>query len=163
MKTLQAQALSAAGFAAYGSVIDAAGADGRPINQGSSQRVDGLGELALTAEGGAPCLAVFRARAQSPQGPWQLLERHRLGSQTFIPLRGARCLVLVALGADAPDPATLAAYTVAGHQGYTLHPGTWHHGLVALDDGDFVVIERRGAAVDCDELKLAEPVLVTLS
>ena len=49
-----------------------------------------------------------------------LLERHRLGTQTFIPLAGARCVVLVARGEHAPDPATLAAFAVDGAQGFTL-------------------------------------------
>ena len=30
--------------------------------------------------------------------------------------------------------------------------------LIALDDGDFVVLERQGAAVDCEVQHLADPV-----
>jgi len=101
---------------------------------------------------------VFRARAQALAGPWRLLERHRLGTQTFIPLAGARCVVLVARGQTAPDLATLAAFAVHGAQGFTLHADTWHHGLIALDAGDFVVIERRGDTVDCEFAELAQPV-----
>jgi ureidoglycolate lyase len=32
----------------------------------------------------------------------------------------------------------------------TLRAGTWHHGLIAPQGGDFVVVERQAAAVDCD-------------
>lgn len=39
----------------------------------------------------------------------------------------------------------------------TLAPGTWHHALLAVDAGDFVVVERVGAAVDCDTVALAVP------
>ena len=159
--TLQARPIEAEAFAPYGWLVDpAARASGAPINAGTSLRLDGFGALALTADGGVPCLAVFRARAQAPQGPWQVLERHRLGTQTFVPLSAARCLVLVALGDDAPDPATLAAFVVGGHQAFTLHAGTWHHGLIALDDGDFVVVERRAAAEDCEVVHLPVPVHV---
>lgn len=91
-----------------------------------------------------------------------MLERHRLGSQTFVPLCGVRYLMLVATGADAPGVETLAAFLVAGHQAVTLHPGTWHHGLIALDSGDFVVLERGAALVDCDLAELAEPVSLRL-
>ena len=62
-----------------------------------------------------------------------------------------------------PEPATLAAFDVAGDQAVTLHAGTWHHGLIALADGDFVVIERKGAAVDCDVAELPEPVTLLLA
>jgi ureidoglycolate lyase len=159
---LRALPISADRFAPYGWLITADGHTGRAINDGSSLRVDDVGELHLTAQAGVPCLAVFRAQARDPRGPWQTLERHRLGTQTFVPLAGARCVVLVALGAEAPDPATLAAFVVRGDQGVTLRAGTWHHGLLALDDSDFVVIERRAAAVDCDFATLPSPVTLQL-
>jgi ureidoglycolate lyase len=169
---LELQPLSAAAFAPYGEVIgvpaarahatagtsDAGGPGVRAINGGTSLRFDMPGGLDLHAQGGQPCVAVFRARAQALAGPWRLLERHRLGTQTFIPLAGARCVVLVARGQTAPDLATLAAFAVHGAQGFTLHADTWHHGLIALDAGDFVVIERRAAEVDCEFAELALPV-----
>lgn len=145
-------------FKAYGEVLNLGATGGRTINAGTSERLDLPGPLALHADGGAAVLAVFHARAQAPEGPWHMLERHRLGSQTFVPLAGARCVLLVALGANSPDPGTLAAFSVAGDQGITLHPGTWHHPLLALDDGDFLVIERAGPAEDCDVVQLDTPV-----
>ncbi len=163
---LKMQPLTVAAFAPYGWVIDASASlagSGRRINHGSSQRLDMPGALDLQREGGHAVVAVFRAQPLPIQGPWQELERHRLGSQTFIPLAGARCVVLVALGEDAPKPATLAAFEVHGQQAYTLHAGTWHHGLIALDAGDFVVIERGGpVAVDCDIAHLADPVTLVV-
>ena len=162
MKTLIARPVTADTFAPYGWLVDAQGRDGRPINDGSSLRVDGVGALALTADGGTPCIAVFRAQARGIAGPWQTLEVHRLGTQTFIPLQGARCVLLVALGGALPDPAALAAFVLPGSCGVTLRAGTWHHGLLALDAGDWVVIERRAAAVDCDLAGLPEPVLLAV-
>lgn len=142
--------ISAAEFAPYGWLADADGAIGRPINEGSSQRIDGVGNLQLTAQGGAPCLALFRASPRDARGPWQQLERHRLGTQTFVPMGGARYVVLVALGDARPDARTLAAFAVAGHQAVTLRAGTWHHGLIAPEGGDFAVIERQADVVDCE-------------
>jgi len=160
---LTASAISHERFAPYGWLVDGAGQPALAINDGSSQRIDGLSELRLDADGGRPCLALFRAQARDPAGPWAVLERHRLGTQTFVPLSGARCVVLVALGGDQPDPQTLAAFVVAGHQAITLRAGIWHHGLLALDAGDFVVIERAAAQVDCDIARLAVPVRLVLT
>lgn len=166
------QALTPEAFAAYGVVIDAdaamaGGARGRPINHGSSLRLEVPGALDLQGHGGEGVLAIFRAQARRVNGPWSELERHALGSQTFIPLGGARCVLLVALGDAAPDPARLAAFDVRGHQAFSLHAGTWHHGLIAREDGDFVVVERQGPVqtdgnrpVDCDIAHLAEPVML---
>jgi len=166
---LPVQPLNVTAFALYGEVIGipAASRPGaapandlpvRAINGGTSQRWDMPGSLQLHTQGAEPCVAIFRAQAQALAGPWHLLERHRLGTQTFIPMGGARCVVLVARGESAPEADTLAAFAVDGTQGFTLHADTWHHGLIALDAGDFVVIERRAAEVDCEFAELAEPV-----
>jgi len=152
--------ISAAEFAPYGWLAEADGAVGRPINDGSSQRIDGAGELQLTAEGGAPCLALFRASPRDARGPWQQLERHRLGTQTFVPMGSARYVVLVALGDEQPDMSTLAAFAVGGQQAVTLRAGTWHHGLIAPDGGDFVVIERQAETVDCELATLTIAVML---
>jgi ureidoglycolate lyase len=155
--------ISAAEFAPYGWLAGADGATGRPINEGSSLRIDGIGELQLTVEGGVPCLALFRAAPRDARGPWQQLERHRLGTQTFVPMGGARYVVLVALGDARPDEQTLAAFAVAGHQAVTLRAGTWHHGLIAPEGGDFVVIERQAIAVDCELATLGTTVILASS
>jgi ureidoglycolate lyase len=158
MLTLRATPISAERFAPYGWVADANTVTGRPINGGTSQRIDDVGELQLTADDGGPCLALFRAQPRDPRGPWQVLERHRLGTQTFVPMGGARCVLLVALGDAQPELHTLAAFAVAGHQAVTLRAGTWHHGLIAPDGGDFAVIERRGVEVDNELATLADAV-----
>lgn len=152
------QALTAERFAPYGQVLNLQGHDTRSINAGTTARLDLPAALDLQRDQGQGCLAVFRARAQSGHGHWHTLERHRLGSQTFVPLNGARCLLLVARGSLAPDPATLAAFEPTGAQGFTLHADTWHHPLIALADGDFLVIERQGPAVDCEVQQLKTPV-----
>lgn len=165
MTVLLAQRLTAEGFAPYGWLINADGRSGRPINDGSCQRHDGMGELSLSADGGQPCLALFSAQARDPAGPWQTLERHALGSQSFIPLMGGPYVLLVALGepqADRPDEHTLMAFVARGDQAVTLHAGTWHHGLLALQRSDFVVIERQGQTTDCDLALLDEPVQIVL-
>jgi ureidoglycolate lyase len=90
-----------------------------------------------------------------------VLECHRLGTQTFVPMGGVDYVVLVALeapGAAVPDARTLAAFLVGGRQAVTLRAGTWHHGLIALQAGDFIVIERQSAQTDCDQATLTEPI-----
>ena len=167
VRYLPAQPISREAFAPFGWLVEtgpteASITSGHAINDGSSQRIDGQSELDLTADSGKPCLALFKATARNPAGPWHELERHRLGTQTFIPLDGARYLVMVALGDEAPDPQTLAVFAVSGHQAITLRAGVWHHGLLALQDSSFVVIERSAQHVDCDLAQLDEPVNITL-
>lgn len=155
---LDVQALTADSFAPYGCVIDAGHAGGRLINAGTSQRWDFADALCLGNREGQPRLSLFRAVARDVARPWRDLERHRWGSQTFVPLRGVRSVLLVALGTHAPEISTLRAFLSFGGCAWSLNPGTWHHSLIALDDGDFIVIERHALQPDCDVAELAEPV-----
>lgn len=136
-------------FAPYGSVLASAGRDGREINAGTTLRVE-MPEPDILRQAGRPSLSVFRATPASLPFEPKVMERHRLGSQTFVPMMGTPFVVLVALGAAAPDASTLTAFLADGSCGITLAPDVWHHPLLALAAGDFVVLERRGADVDCE-------------
>ncbi len=161
---LVAQPLSAAAFARHGTVIGGPPpGPGRWINGGTTERFDLVDDLALTAAGGRPTLALFRAQARAFPHGVQDLERHTLGSQTFLPLGRRRFVLVVAPPGPAPLPTDLAAFVTDGHQGVCLAPGTWHHALLAVDAGDFAVIERHAAVVDCDEHRLASAVTVALA
>lgn len=148
--------LTAGLFAPYGDVVTSEGRAGRPINAGTSVRIE-MPDLDVVAEGGAPSLSVFRASARRLPIDVRELERHRLGSQTFLPLGRTAFVAVVALGDPAPDPATLAAFYSDGRVGITIRRGVWHHALLSLEDGDYAVIERRGVQVDCDVVELARP------
>ncbi|KQP16104.1 ureidoglycolate lyase [Pseudorhodoferax sp. Leaf265] len=161
--TLSVQPLTAAAFAPFGTVIAVpAGAPGRPINGGTSQRFDLLADMALSAEGGRPMLALFRAQARRFPHAVDELERHALGSQTFVPLGQRRFVLVVAPAAPEPDLGALAAFMTDGAQGVVLAPGTWHHALLAVDAGDFVVVERAAQAVDCDVVRWERSVSVVI-
>jgi len=56
----------------------------------------------------------------------------------------------VALGEATPDLTTLACFEVSAQQGFTLHKGVWHHPLMAVEAGSFLVIERQGPHEDCE-------------
>jgi len=158
---LRPRPLSAEDFAPYGTVIEApAQGHGRLINNGTTERFDVVDDLQLGAAGGRATLALFRAQARGFPHSVTEMERHGLGSQTFIPLGVLRFIVVVARAGDAPGPADLAAFLTDGRQGVTLAPGTWHHALLAVDAGDFAVIERAAAQVDCEVHMLATPALL---
>jgi ureidoglycolate lyase len=162
-RTLAAQPLSPAAFARYGTVVQAPAGAGRPINAGSAERFDLVADLQLGAGGGRPMLALFRAQARRFPHAVDELERHALGSQTFVPLGERRFVIVVAAAGEPPAAAALAAFVTNGHQGVVLAPGTWHHALLAVDAGDYVVVERAAAATDCDTCRLEAAVSVVLS
>jgi ureidoglycolate lyase len=163
MRPLQPRPLTAAAMAPFGSLIEPA-ASGAAVNGGTSIRHEAVPSLNLQHEGGRAVLAVYAARARALPLQARVLERHRLSDQVFLPLGGARrCVLLLAPAAiEKPRAEDCVALLSDGHQGICIAAGTWHHGLLALDDGPWAVLERRAAALDCDEATLDMPVLLAL-
>jgi ureidoglycolate lyase len=163
VRTVTVQPLTAAAMAPFGSVIETA-ALGDAVNGGSSRRHEAIAALDLQREGGRAVLAVYQAQARAFPFEARALERHRLSDQVFLPLGGARrCVLLLAPAAlAAPHTEDCVALVSDGLQGVRIAAGTWHHGLLALDDGPWAVLERRAGAVDCEEIALPVPLRLVL-
>lgn len=160
------QALAAAAFAPFGDVIAADAGDGVPINEGSTLRSEAVTALDLQREQGRAVLAVYQASARRFPFAAEQIECHRLSDQVFLPLGMAlRCVLLVAVSRPDGSPGPLHAFVSDGRQGMRLRAGTWHHGLLALDDGPWAVLERRAldGRVDCELHDLAPAVTLRLA
>jgi ureidoglycolate lyase len=159
---LIAEPLTAAAFAPFGSVIEAA-ETGAAINGGSALRSEAVPALDLVRDGGRAVLALYRAQARAFPFEAVELERHRLSDQVFLPFaESLRCVVLVAPAGEAPTVDSCRAFVTDGRQGVRIAAGTWHHGLLALQGGSWAVLERRGDAVDCDLHTLTQPLRLQL-
>ena len=164
MRRIQAQPLDSRAFAAFGSVIDTAGRAAEAINDGTTQRFSDLAALDLRAPGRDPVVGIYVAQARAFPLRIAKLERHRQAAQVFLALGLHRFIVVVAEGAEVPRWDAVRAFISAPGQGVSLHRGCWHHGLVALADGDrFAVIEGGDYRNDTQEvaasaaLELAAP------
>ena len=142
MRHIQCQDMDAAGFARFGEVIDAAGSAPELINDGTTRRFPDLAEFEIGDGRVRPVIGMYLANARGFPLRIAALERHRQASQAFIPLGLHRLVMVVAPGDESPEWAGLRAFVTRPGQGVSLSRGTWHHGLVALGDGDrFAVIE----------------------
>ena len=148
MKTvLQIQPLTAEAFKPFGDVIETSDhAQNFTINQGFAQRFHKLAHVDVTQDGGQPAISIFKARARPLPLQLSVLEKHPFGSQAFMPLSGHAYVVVVALGGDMPDMSTLTCFSATAQQGVNYAKGTWHHPLLALQEGDFLVVDRAGPA-----------------
>jgi len=158
--TLTSEPLTPAGFSSFGDVIDANRPDlATPINQGYADRFGDLARIDTAHAGGRPMVSIYRARASALPLRLRLLERHRWGSQAFIPLGRHAFLVIVAPADAEPQLDRLRVFRTAPGQGVNLARGVWHHPLVALEAGDFFVVERAApdGTVDCDERVMSTP------
>ena len=161
-RTLFIQPLTQQAFAPYGDVLGGKVTSGLFINGDTSEKI-ALGDPALTGQDGEPSLNLYRARANPLPFTAVELERHCIGSQSFIPLAGVPFVVIVALGdpstgGKTPLESSIAAFWIDGTCGVTFKPATWHHPLLSQRDGDYVVLERRGSLVDCEIRPLKQPV-----
>ena len=98
------------------------------------------------AGGGQASISMVRSRAPT-QLPYhiEMVERHPLGSQAFIPLNGTKFIVVVAAPGESVAPEDLRAFVTNGSQGVNYHRGTWHMPLIATESGrEFVVVDRAG-------------------
>jgi ureidoglycolate lyase len=153
---LEVEALTRASFSGFGEVIEPASARHVfTINEGSAQRFHDLCRIDTGSNDGRTLVSLFEAEPRPLPFEVRMLERHPLGSQAFIPLDpGLRYLVVVAESPESRPRVFLARHG----QGINLARGTWHHPLLALDQrSDFLVIDRGGEGVNCDEAVLPQP------
>ena len=106
-------ALTPAAFAAFGTVLQAPPGTGRLINAGTSERFDLVDDLCLGQQGGRAQMALFRAQARQFPVALEEMERHQLGSQSFIPL-GRRRFVIVVAAAGLPSDSPALWHAQAG-------------------------------------------------
>lgn len=156
---LPIELLNAGSFKPFGQVIETQSARSRfTINEGYAERFHDLVELDLTGDQGRPILSIFRARARRFPMRLSLLERHPKGSQAFIALAPDPFMVVVAEAGTGSVPSlqTIRCFLAAPGQGVNYARGTWHHPLIALATGDFLVVDRGADAGDnnCDEFTL---------
>jgi len=153
--TLIPQPLTPEAFAPYGEVIDTRDRDYFLINGGQCRRYHRLAAVELAQDGRAG-LSIFRPEPVRLPLRLTLMERHPLGSQAFVPLHGQPYLVVVAPPGEPPAPEALRAFVVRDGEGVNYRAGTWHHPLLALAAGDFLVVDREGPGANCDERPLDE-------
>lgn len=152
MRRIACQSVTAENFARFGRVVDAGGATPEFINEGTTKRFADLASFDPGVQTASPVIGIYLANARTFPLRLTKLERHRQASQVFIPLGMHRFVVVVAPGLDTPDWEQLRAFLTGPGQGISLHRGTWHHGLVALNDADrFAVIEGGNYRADTEE------------
>ena len=157
--SLIAEPLTAAAFAPYGEVLEVAGSPDKIINQGKCGRYHDLAGMDFSD--GRAGISLFQAELRGLPYLLDLLERHPLGSQAFIPMSQSRFLITVAEEAGGVPGAPRAFIARAG-QGVNLRRNVWHGVLCPLDgSGLYAVIDRIGEGNNLEEYWLPQPIEIT--
>ncbi len=153
--TLRVEPLTRDAFAPFGDVIQLDGARRFLINGGTTERFHDLASVDVGDAQGRPLISMFRAQPRTWPVEIDMMERHPLGSQAFIPLAAVARYLLVVAPAGEFDPARMRAFVAQHGQGVNYAKGVWHHPLLALDAvSDFIVVDRGGEQPNCDEISL---------
>jgi ureidoglycolate lyase len=151
MKDIRARSLTAAAFAPFGDVLNCDGAPDRIINAGLCGRFHDRAQMDMGD--GRAGISLFRSELRALPYQLDLIERHPLGSQAFIPMSMDGFLVVVA-----GDDLVPQAFVTAPGEGINFHRGTWHGVLTPLSGpGLFAVIDRIGAGANLEEHHFAPP------
>jgi ureidoglycolate lyase len=142
-RSLPLEPLTAEAFAPFGDVIESAGRDSHPINGGMCDRFH---DLARTEVDAAARIGVSIGESRPVTLPYafDLVERHPLASQAFVPLGSDPFLVIVAPD-DGGAPGTPRAFLAGPGQGVNYLRGTWHGVLTPLTrPARFLIVDRIG-------------------
>ncbi len=158
MTVLHTEPLTAKTFAPFGDVLECKSEGALKINQGLCDRYHDLARLDFG--GGQAGISIFHAQPRNLPYTLNLLERHPLGSQAFVPMYETSFLVIVA-----PDdnglPGQPRAFLSSRGQGINFHRGIWHGVLTPLDGpGLFAVVDRIGSENNLEEFRLTKEVKI---
>ncbi|CAN5594880.1 ureidoglycolate lyase [soil metagenome] len=160
-RILVAEALTAEAFAPFGDVIEAAGAPDFSFNGAMADRFHDLARLDFAGAGARPGISIAIARPYGLPHVLDLVERHPLGSQAFVPLDPAPFLVVVAPDAGG-RPGRPQAFLTRPGQGVNYLRGIWHGVLTPLGAPQrFLVIDRIAPGENLEEHRFAAAWTVT--
>jgi ureidoglycolate lyase len=115
------------------------------INDGYAKRYDGIANLDAKKDDGESIISIFSALKRSFPMKVDMMEKHPLGSQAFIPMKETTFLAFVAPKGDEPDLNKVEAFIIPKGIGVNYNAGIWHFPLIATEDMNFLVVDRKGS------------------
>ena len=131
-------------FSQFGDVISTKDIKPIEINNGYAKRYDGIANLNTSKDNGETTISIFSALKRNFPMKIDMMEKHPLGSQAFIPLKETTFLAFVAPNGDKPDLNKIEAFIIPPGIGINYKPGTWHFPLISTEDMNFLVVDRKG-------------------
>ena len=138
------QPINKSNFSEFGDVIITNDIKPVKINNGYAQRFDGIANLDTKEENGETTISIFSALKRNFPMKIDMMEKHPLGSQAFIPMKETTFLVLVAPKGDKPIIEKIQSFIVPPGVGVNYKAGTWHFPLISTEDMNFLVVDRKG-------------------
>jgi len=132
-------------FLEFGEVISVEKVTPIDINDGYAQRYDNLANINTLKKEGKTIVSIFSSIKRSFPMKIDMMEKHPLGSQAFMPMKETTFLCFVAPQGEAPDINKIKSFVIPPKIGINYKPGIWHFPLITTEDTDFLVIDRHGS------------------
>ena len=131
-------------FKKFGQIIDTSKKQYFKINDGYAKRYDNLGKIDTSVKKGKTIVSIFSAKKRKFPMKIDMMEKHPLGSQAFVPMKEPTFLVFVAPKGKEPNLKKVESFRIPKQTGINLNPGIWHFPLISTKNMNFLVIDRKG-------------------
>jgi ureidoglycolate lyase len=154
---LTATTINSDAIAGLAELIDASDTPDKLINQGRCGRFHDRATLDVEGRVG---VSVFQSTSFSLPFKMEMMERHPLGSQAFLPMQESEYLVVLAEDKDGA-PVAPRAFIAGPGQGVNIGRNVWHGVLCPLSDpGLFMVVDRVSEGPNLEEHWFDEPFII---
>ena len=131
-------------FAMFGDLISSENVKPIDINSGYAKRFDNLANIDTSKEERETIVSIFSALKRSFPMKIDMMEKHPLGSQAFIPMKETTFLSFVAPPGNTPEINKIKSFIIPPKKGVNYKPGIWHFPLISTENINFLVIDRKG-------------------
>ena len=144
-KIIKPTKINRSNFASFGDLISTNDINPININAGYAKRFDNLANLNTSKDGGKTIVSIFSALKRTFPMIVDMMEKHPLGSQAFMPMKETTFLCFVAPQGESPDIDKIQSFIIPPKNGINYKPGTWHFPLISTEDMNFLVVDRLGS------------------
>ena len=130
-------------FTEFGDLISSEDINPIDINAGYAKRFDNLANINTSKDGGKTIVSIFSALKRNFPMKIDMMEKHPLGSQAFIPMKETTFLCFVAPPGESPEIDKIQSFIIPPKTGINYKPGIWHFPLISTEDTGFLVIDRK--------------------
>ena len=132
-------------FSKFGDMITTENIKPLEINNGYAKRFDEIAKIDTSSQEGETTISIFSALKRSFPMKIDMMEKHPLGSQAFIPMKETTFLCFVAPEGQKPDLKKIESFIITPGIGINYKPGIWHFPLISTEDMNFLVVDRKGS------------------
>ena len=131
-------------FSTFGDVISSDNVKPININSGYAKRFDNLANINTSKDKGKAIVSIFLSLKRSFPMKIDMMEKHPLGSQAFIPMKETTFLAFVAPQNNKLEIEKIESFIIPPGIGINYKPGTWHFPLISTENMNFLIVDRQG-------------------